>query len=195
MARFKESLRKSIHLGSLVIPFGYRYILNFNRKQMFYIVLILFIVMLIIEFYRFWQKSFKKTFWWIFGLVLRRHELRDFTGATYLLFASVICVAFFPPWQVFFALSFLAIGDTFAAMVGMNLGKRKISKGRKSLEGSIACFVSCFIFALVFGLHPLLALVGALAASLAELSPLPLDDNIKMPLASAVAMALFNIFI
>lgn len=199
MARLKESLRKSIHLGSLVIPFGYRYILEFNRKQMFYILLVLFIIMLVIEFYRFWQKNFKKTFWWIFGLVLRRHELRDFTGATYLLFASVICVAFFPPPLVFFALSFLAIGDTFAALVGMNLGRRPLSKGRKSLEGSLACFISCFIFALAFRLHPLVAFVGALAATLAELSLLPLDDNIKMPLASALAMALamapFNIMI
>ncbi len=195
LARFKESLRKSIHLGSLVIPFGYRYVLNYNRKQMFYILLVLFIAMLVVEFYRFWQKNFKKTFWWIFGLVLRRHELRDFTGATYLLFASVLCVAFFPPQLVFFALSFLAIGDTFAAMVGMNFGQRPLSGGRKSLEGSLACFVSCFIFALAFGLHPLVSFVGALVATLAELSCVPLDDNIKIPLSSALAMALFQIFV
>lgn len=195
MLHLKETLRKSIHLASLVIPFGYRYVLKDNRKLMFYILLAAFIVMMITEFYRFWQKSFRKTFWWIFGLVLRRHELRDFTGATYMLFSAMICVAFFDPKVVFFALAFLSVGDTFAAMVGLNFGKRKLPDGKKSLEGSLACFVACFIFALVFSLHPLVAFIGALAATLAELSRLPVDDNVEVPIASALAMTLALIFV
>ncbi len=194
MLHLKETLRKSIHLGSLVIPFGYRYVLHYNRKLMFYILLMAFIVMLVTEFYRFWQKSFRKTFWWIFGVVLRRHELRDFTGATYLLFSAMICVAFFEPELVFFAMSFLAVGDTFAAMVGLNFGKRKINNSKKSLEGSLACFVSCFIFALAFRLNPVVAFIGALAATLAEISRLPVDDNVEVPIVSALAMSLAKIF-
>ncbi len=199
MLHVKETLRKSIHLSSLVIPFAYRFVLNDNRKLMFYITLAAFVAMLVIEFYRFWQKSFRKTFWWIFGLILRRHELRDFTGATYLLFSAMLCVAFFEPVIVFFALSFLALGDTFAAMVGINLGTRKLGKGKKSLEGSLACFVVCFSYALLFGLHqdfyvhPVVALTGALAATLAELSHLPVDDNVEMPLVSALAMTLAKV--
>ncbi|MGC9361769.1 MAG: diacylglycerol/polyprenol kinase family protein, partial [Candidatus Syntrophosphaera sp.] len=178
MLHLKETLRKSIHLGSLVIPFSYRYILGFNRKLMFFIILTAFVVMLIIEFRRFWQKSFRKTFWRMFGLVLRRHEVRDFTGATYLLFAAVVCIAFFEPIVAFFALAFLSLGDTFAAMVGINFGKRKFRHLDKSLEGSLACFTICFIFGLAFGGHPLMVFTGALAATLAELSRLPIDDNV-----------------
>jgi len=199
MLHVKETLRKSIHLFSLVIPFGYRFILKDNRKLMFYVMLAALAIMLVIEFYRFWQKSFRKTFWWIFGLMLRRHELRDFTGATYLLFSAMLCVAFFEPVIVFFALSFLALGDTFAAMVGINMGRRKVGNGKKSLEGSLACFVVCFSYALLFGLHPdfylhpVVAFTGALAATLAELSRLPVDDNVEMPLVSALAMTLAKI--
>jgi dolichol kinase len=195
MLHLKESLRKSIHLSSLIIPFGYRYILDYNRKLMFYIMLVAFVVMLVVEFYRFWQKSFRKTFWWIFGMVLRRHEIRDFTGATYLLFSAVICIAFFEPEIAFFAMSFLSLGDTFAAMVGLNFGRRKIIHSNKSLEGSLACFVACFVFALAFKANPVLAFTGALAATLAEISRLPVDDNIEIPLVSALVMTVTRIFI
>ncbi|MBW6514843.1 MAG: phosphatidate cytidylyltransferase [Candidatus Syntrophosphaera sp.] len=195
MLLLKETLRKSIHLSSLIIPFGYRYVLGFNRKLMFYIILAAFIIMLIVEFHRFWQKGFRKTFWWMFGLVLRKHELRDFTGATYLLFAAVICVAFFEPNIAFCAMAFLSLGDTFAAMVGINFGKRKFAHSNKSLEGSIACFAVCFIFGLIYAEHPLIAFTGAGAATLAELSNLPVDDNVEMPLAAALAMTITKVFI
>ncbi len=195
MKHLKESLRKSIHLGSLVIPLTYRYILDYNRKLMFILLLLAFVIMLAIEFQRFWQKSFRKTFLKFFRIVLRKHELRDFTGATYLLFSGVLCVAFFEPEIAFCSMAFLSIGDTFAAIVGLNFGKRKFLKVNKSLEGSIACFISCFIFGLVFTSKPLLAFTGALAAMLAELSRLPIDDNVEMPLAAGIVMTLTNLFI
>ncbi len=195
MPPLKETLRKSIHLASLVIPLGYRFVLSYNRKLMFYLMFGAFVLLLAIEFYRFWQKSFRKTFWWIFGMMLRRHELRDFTGATYLLFSALVCVAFFEPEVVFFALSFLSIGDTFAALVGINFGKRRIGNSRKTLEGSLACFAACFVYALAFRLHPVIAFTGALAATLAELSCLPVDDNVEVPIVSALAMTVIKIFI
>lgn len=194
MNLLRETLRKSIHLSSLLIPLGYRYILQYNRKIMFIILLTAFLVMLAVEFYRFWQRSFRKTFWWIFRHVLRRHELRDFTGATYLLFAGMLCVAFFEPTIAFCAMAFLSLGDTFAAMVGLNFGRRKYTFVHKSLEGSLACFSSCFIFGLFFAEHPVIAFTGSLAATLAELSKLPVDDNVEMPLVSALVMTITRVF-
>jgi len=162
---------------------------------MFSIMLVVFILMLVIEFYRLWQKSFRKTFWLIFGMVLRHKELYDFTGATYLFFSSVICIAFFPPEVTFFALCFLSLGDTSAALVGLNFGKRKYKNSNKTLEGSLACFIVCFVFALCFKADPVIALIGALGATLAEASRIRIDDNIKIPFLSAILMTLAGIFI
>jgi len=192
--RLKEYLRKAIHLGSLIIPFGYKYLLGFNRRLGFSILLAAFCLSFIIEFYRHWQKSFRHTFYRFFGRILRRHELRDFTGATYMLFTDVICVAFFEPTIAFCSMAYLSIGDTFAALVGMGMGKRKILGTDKTLEGSLACFASTLIFGL-FYLPPTMAVVGALAATFAELSIVPIDDNIKIPIISGLALSLANIFV
>ncbi len=195
MKLLKESIRKSIHISSLIIPFAYRYILGFNRKLSFSILLAAFTIAIIVEFYRFWQPSFKKFFYRLFGLILRRHEMRDFTGATYLIFSSMLCIAFFENQIAFASIAFLSIGDTFAALVGMNFGKRKFIKIGKSLEGSLACFLSTFIFGLFFLDNPLIAVTGALAATIAELVDIPVDDNVKIPLFSGFVMMIVSIFI
>lgn len=195
MEKLSEALRKSIHLSSLVIPFGYRYVLGYNRRLAFTLLFGALTITLLIEFNRFWQKSFRKTFHRIFGSILRRHELIDLTGATYLLFASLLCVAFFEPRIAAASMAFLSIGDTFAALVGINFGKRKFLRSKKTLEGSLACFASCMIFGLWWLKSPWLATLGALAATGAELGNIPMDDNLKIPLASGIVMSLISVFI
>lgn len=196
MAKLSEKLRKAIHISSIAIPLSYRYIVGFqHRKLGFSLLLIAFMLSLIIEFYRLWQDSFRHTFYRIFGQILRRHEISHYTGATFLLFSAMLCVAFFEPIIAFCAMAYLSIGDTFAALVGLSMGKRKFWGSPKSLEGSLACFVSTLVFGVVFLKNPILAVVGALAATLAELWRLPLDDNIKIPLSSGLALTLAKILI
>lgn len=195
MGHLSETLRKSIHLGSLVIPLSYRYLLGYNRRLGFSLLLISLIISLVIEFNRFWQRSFRKTFHRIFGMILRRHELKDFTGATYLLFASVLCFAFYEPRIAAASIAFLSIGDTFAALVGLNFGRRKFLNNKKSLEGSLACFVSCVIFGIWWLGDPRMVIPGAIAATIAELCTIPLDDNIKIPLIAGFTMTISSILI
>ncbi|MCB5259072.1 MAG: phosphatidate cytidylyltransferase [Candidatus Cloacimonetes bacterium] len=178
-----------------MIPLGYRYILGYNRRIAFVILLAALVISLVIEFHRFWQRSFRKTFHRLFGMILRKHELNDFTGATYLLVASLLCVAFFDEPIAAASIAFLSIGDTFAALIGINFGKRRFLRNGKSLEGSLACFASCAIFGLWWLPNPWMAIIGALAATASELCKIPLDDNIKIPVGSALAMTITSLFI
>ncbi len=196
-SKSSEAIRKLIHISSLVIPFTYRFILNYNRLLMFILLFVTLVIALAMELYRLQMPSFRKMFHKLFGLILRRHERGDFTGATFLVFSSLLCVVFFKPIIAFLAISYLSIGDTFAAVIGMSLGKRKFLGQNKSIEGSLACFTSILVFSIIFGtgLNPWVFAVGALAATLAELWNIPVDDNIKIPIFSGIVMSLVNILV
>ena len=188
----KELFRKSFHVSSILLPLSYYFIFQ-NRKMMFLILIPLTIIALIIDIARLEHKTFKRIFLNLVGLLLRKHEIHNFTGATYLMISAVLCIGFFPKEIAVVSLAFLAIGDTLAALVGIPLGKRKILNTSKSLEGSLACFTGCFVFGLLF-LHPAVALIGAFTATVAEFSWIPIDDNIKIPIASGLVMSFINMF-
>ena len=87
------------------------------------------------------------------------------------------------------ALSFLILGDTAAAVVGKAIGRTPVFG--KTLEGSIACFVVCVLVGWAIpDLSWARTIAGAAMATLFELLPVPLDDNLRIPLASGFAMTL-----
>ena len=117
----------------------------------------------------------------------------EITGATWVFAGSLITIILIPKPFCIVALFFLAVGDTFAALVGMNYPFIKI--GRKTLSGSIACFVTCCIIGLFFsfGLNTSTIIFGALIATLTELSFMKINDNLSIPIFSGLSMYFFNI--
>ncbi|MCL5265353.1 MAG: hypothetical protein M1343_09235 [Chloroflexi bacterium] len=114
-------------------------------------------------------------------------------GTTFYLVASFLTFLFFSRDVAVAALFFAAVGDAMAAAVGEQYGRTKV--GMKSLEGSGAFFASALVvgFILVLaGLHLnwLAVTVGAAVAALVELLPIPIDDNLTVPIISAVVMTL-----
>jgi dolichol kinase len=189
-----ETYRKAIHIGSLIIPLSYRFVFHSDRRTFFLFLVPITVIAFLIELFRLQNKTFKNIFYNIFGLIIRKHEHNDFTGATYLLMSSVLSIALFPADIAFLALSFLSIGDTLAAIVGKSVGKRKF-QNKKSLEGTLACFVGTFIYALFFMPNPVIAFFGSLSTALAELAEIPIDDNIKIPLISGFVMLIISFFV
>ena len=90
---------------------------------------------------------------------------------------------------------FLAFGDTLAALVGMKFPFMKI--GSKTLSGSLACFIVCLLIGLIFNFEISLEiiLIGAFAATIAELISIKINDNISIPLLSGCAMYLGDIVV
>jgi glycerol-3-phosphate acyltransferase PlsY len=90
-------------------------------------------------------------------------------------------------------MAFLILGDAAAAIVGRAVGRVRIFG--KSLEGSLACFAACLLVAWVYPGDPFtwrMMLGGALAATLFELFPIPLDDNMRISLSAGFAMTLLQ---
>ncbi|MBM4399576.1 MAG: phosphatidate cytidylyltransferase [Candidatus Cloacimonetes bacterium] len=196
--RLKEVIRKSIHIGSLIIPISYRYIFNYNKLVMFLILLAALFFSLTVELYRINIPTIRALFHKLFGIILRKHERSNFTGATFLFFSSLISVVFFSPEIAFFAISFLSVGDTFAAITGLTFGRRRFINVKKSLEGSLGCFVSIMLFSILFAskdFNPVIYTIGAIGATLAEIWTIPLDDNVKIPVISGIIMTIASVVV
>ena len=183
----RELRRKSIHLLGLVLPILYVFT---TRHTATIAVGALLAIALGVELLKAFVPTFRVMFMRIFSPMLRSQERRGaLTGATYYLTGSFLCILLFDKTLAIVCLCFLTLGDLFAALIGKQWGRIKLFS-RKSLEGSLACFIVCTTVALLIGLHPVVAIVGAFVATLIELLPIGVDDNVTIPLISGLAMHL-----
>ena len=126
------------------------------------------------------------------GVLFKEGERRAVSGATYMLIGTVGAFLFFDKSLAIMALLFLSLGDPAAAIVGTRYGRHRIFS--KSLEGSAAFLSVSLIVAGLFALSGAISpvwpmLVGASVAALVELLPLPIDDNLTVPMFAGVVTA------
>jgi len=198
----EEIARKLLHLFALLMPAGIYYIPQWTGKWWIptVILAILFVDSVVIERLRQINPAVQELFYKIVGSMLRKEEKKVITGSTWVIGAALICSILFRN-QAYISLMVLTIfvlGDAVAALVGMSMGRIKI--GKKSLEGSLACFLLCmFFFYAVFpfipgllkpmgGTLPLwVALITSLTVTVFELVPLRItprlviNDNLAVP--------------
>ena len=189
MISIHEYQRKAIHLFNLIIPFGYWFIIP--DQNQFKIIIITFTALFILaDYFRKKSKIIKKLFIIFFNKMLREHELKgQFTGATWVMISASVTILVFPKYIAIISLIFMSIGDTFAALIGRKFGKLKIYD--KSFEGFLGGLVACLVAAYCYEPLPFyISGFGALAAMFFETLPLPLDDNFRIPIGSAIIMTI-----
>ena len=222
MALSKEEItRKLLHLFALLMPVGIFYLPHEGFPwRVPYIVPVLILAFfvvgsVVVEMLRFRYRVVQKVFYFCFGHLLRREETAKVTGSTYVVGAALLCSLLF--WNQrhisFMVLSLFILGDAIAAIVGLSIGRIKI--GKKSLEGSLACFTLCMI--LFYGVFPFLpwlldtwsgtngqylavALASSLSITIFELIPLRIapklviNDNLAVPVITGGVMLLMEKF-
>jgi glycerol-3-phosphate acyltransferase PlsY len=124
----------------------------------------------------------------LFRSLIRPHEEEHLLGSTHYMVAALLSVVVLDHEIAIAALAFLVLGDAAAAIVGKRFG-RPLYFG-KSPHGSVACMVVCLAVGVPLLGSLELALIGALAATLAEALPSPLDDNMRVPIFSGIVMQL-----
>lgn len=125
--------------------------------------------------------------------VLRATEVRRVTGATTLALGFATVVALFPRQAAVAGLLYAGFADAAGAIVGRAAGAHRFRSG-KTLEGTIAFAVVAFFVgwaAAGLGL-PAAAIVAVALASL-EAAPLPIDDNLFVPLAGSTLAYLASV--
>ena len=188
-----EFSRKIFHLLNMVIPLIHVYFIKDRMEMLIFLSLMLifcFFIEVLRTQYFILHKFFKK---YLHFMMRDSEKEGEITGATWVFAGSLFTIILIPKPFCIIALFFLAVGDTFAALVGMNYPFLKI--GRKTLSGSIACFVTCCIIGLLFsfGLITSTIMFGAFIATLTELSSMKINDNLSIPIFSGLSMYFFNI--
>ncbi|MBI2867721.1 MAG: hypothetical protein HYX97_05240 [Chloroflexi bacterium] len=130
-----------------------------------------------------------------FGALFKAREERRPTAATYMLVATAIAFAAFPYDVAILTLLMLSAGDPLAAMVGTRWGRPRLQG--KSLEGTAAFLgvsvgLGLLLSVTVLDIGTATVLVGAVVATAAEALGGPVEDNLSVPLASGLAMALME---
>jgi glycerol-3-phosphate acyltransferase PlsY len=125
--------------------------------------------------------------------LLKKEEDHRITGATYMVIAGFIAFLLFDKAVAVSAMLFLSLGDPVASLIGRRMpGPRLFAKspgGTAAFIGVSLLVITALVSSGVFQYHWGLVL-GAVIAGLVELTPIPLDDNLTVPLVSGVVMHL-----
>jgi len=185
-ARVKdEAPRKVIHLASIVIPLAILHLpLDACRRAL----AVLAVALLVADVVKIHQPRLRSMFVTFLGPLIRRHEHTGITGSTYMIVSALLATYLFEPLEAACALVFLIVGDTLAAIVGKAWGRTKLFD--KTLEGFLAGFVASFAAAatLVPELPLAAVALGAFAAAVVEVMPIPVDDNFRIPLVAGLVL-------
>ena len=153
------------------------------------------VIFVTIDFARMRFELLKNIFAKLFHFIMREHEISGrLTGATWVVLIAVPIIFFFPKEIAILSLVYMSVGDTAAAIVGQSFGKTKI--GKKSLEGAIGCFIVCIAAALLINIIPFkVALSGAVMATVFEVLPVEIDDNVLIPIGAGTTMYIVSSFL
>jgi dolichol kinase len=213
-----EYIRKAIHLCSLSIPVFYFFLSKTTTLSVLIPVTALFVVF---DVARYYSTTGAKLFYKYFGWLLRNYEIdnkrKRLNGASNILISAIICILIFPKLIVVTAFTVLIISDSSAALIGRRFGKHKFFK--KTLEGSLAFFVSAIIMAVIAtkmqyaylpnlnleytSLEFLIAIIASGIGAVMEASSVIVDDNYTIPFSVgfvmwilyALLLPAFNIYI
>ncbi len=117
-------------------------------------------------------------------------ELYGFAAAPlYFAFGILLTLILFPTNAGGAAIAIFCLGDSTASLFGGIISTSLPFNKGKTWEGSLAGFFFAFL-AGAFFVSPLLALVGAAIAMAIEVLPLPINDNILLPVVTGAVLTL-----
>lgn len=192
-----EVRRKALHLGALVLPAA---MLVLGRPTAALILGPLAALAVTLDWARVRHAGARRVLHTVFSGLMRPEEVPPIgapvvlNGATWMCVASALVAAVFPPGVAAASMAMLMVGDGAAAVVGRLWGRTKWPDGRKSVEGTLAYAATAFAVGLGVvawpgsGLGVGACAAGAVVGALVEMAPIPLNDNVRVPVLSGLAM-------
>ncbi len=181
-----EITRKLVHLATLVIPVGYALT---SEETVLTFLIPLFVCLLSVDLLRHFHSGLASLFRkYFFGRVLREEEKPTFMGSTYFLFSTILTILLFPKSIAMASLLILILADTSAALIGKGVGR--VSIYGKTLEGSLAFLLTSLLIVWIYpNLNRLSGSLGSLGATVIEILPIKINDNLTIPLIAGAIMS------
>jgi dolichol kinase len=177
-------LRKLFHLTGSIIPAIY---LLTDKQTALMVTAAIFVVDVILEMLR--LKGFMKVPF--IEKNMKKEESNRLSGSFFYILSGLITITFFEKNIAISSLFILSIADPLSSLLGSRFGR--VHLFGKSLEGTMTFFAASFLILRVFSFSLPIAVAGAFIASLTELfSSRPIDDNLSIPLVTALAMTLLS---
>jgi dolichol kinase/phosphoserine phosphatase len=116
-------------------------------------------------------------------------EMYDFAAAPlYFAIGILATLLLFPAPASSAAIAIFALGDSTASIFGGLISKTPLPLNKsKTLEGSLTGFFFAFLAGSFF-ISPTMALIGAAVAMVIEFLPLPVNDNVLIPLVTGLTL-------
>ncbi len=179
----KELWRQLIHASGVFIV-----ILSYFMPTQLLILLCVAILVFVVLVFRLDHHHNIPFFSTILRLAKRDKDERGFVY----FFIGIIITLYFFQFNIAIAnaaILILLFGDSASTLIGKRFGKIKLPfQSHKTLEGSLAFLVVGFMVSLT-QLPLIPAFIGSLAGTLTEAYS-PVDDNVPIPLVSAMVMSL-----
>jgi dolichol kinase len=204
-----ELRRKALHLLALALPLGAALL---GREAALWVLGSAALLALTCDALRSRSRRFARLIRRIFGRMMRDDEWGDgkrsdgetsdaffglrINGATWTLVTMALLVALFPLPVAVASFALFMIGDAAAALVGRRWGRTTWGDGPRTVEGTAAFLVAAGLVVAplaAVGYLPVPAWAAALTvavAAAAEALPRPLNDNLRVPLATALVLFL-----
>lgn len=169
-------LRRLWHVACGVICFIFYYFFKMSEVYWGLLCVIIALLGFIIDFKRLRNKSLNESLTKVFGPILRKSEKFGFSGLPFYALGAGMSLFFFEKHIAILSILFLVFADPIASIIGFYFGKDRLFPN-KTLQGTIACFLTCFVVCLcycfAFGHYPLnyitFAFLASLSGALAEL--------------------------
>jgi len=180
-----EIKRKIVHLATLVIPVGYALT---SEETVILFLVPFFLALLLVDLLRHFHSGMASLFQkYFFGKVLREEEKPTFMGSTYFIFSTILTILLFPKSIAIASILLLILSDTAAAVIGKWFGRIKIFG--KTIEGSMAFLLTSLLIVWIYPhLDRFSGSLAALGATLLEVLPIKVNDNLTIPLVAGAIM-------
>ena len=139
------------------------------------------------------EKFFARRFFGSFA-VYKQKERKRISSITTFLMGVFFSFLLFPATVAVTSIGILVFGDMLAKIVGISYGRKKLFN--KTLEGSLGFLTAAAAVSYLLSMLGLVSffpsLLAAAAATVVEVLPFPIDDNLSVPIVSGALLELIQ---